>query len=99
MSRLAIFGTGGMGREIFDIADMAGISCVFVVDNPSGPVLGVPTIHPDQLEPGDQLVIGLGSSEHRRALAGRSAGRAFTSVKALTIPSPKFRTIASLATS
>lgn len=82
--RLAIFGTGGMGREIYDIAEAAGLESVFVVDKPNGPVLGVQTIAPDQLGPDDDLILALGSSEHRRTLAGRFNWRRFASLNALT---------------
>lgn len=79
--RLAIFGTGGMGREIYDIADAAGLGCVFVVDQPSGPVLGVPVISPDELQPDDELLLALGNSAHRRTLAERFAGQPFASIR------------------
>jgi sugar O-acyltransferase (sialic acid O-acetyltransferase NeuD family) len=79
--RLAIFGTGGMGRELFDLASGPK---AFVTDQPNGPVLGVPVISPDQLEPDDHLIIALGSSAHRRTLAERFAGRPFATVVAGT---------------
>jgi hypothetical protein len=78
--RLAIFGTGGMGRELFDLASGPK---AFVTDQPNGPVLGVPVISPDQLEPDDgSLAVpsppslpGQQLSRHRRssARARRSA--------------------------
>jgi sugar O-acyltransferase (sialic acid O-acetyltransferase NeuD family) len=90
MVRLAIFGTGGMGRELFDIAERAQAvgniftEIVFVVDQPNGPVLGVPTIGPDDLLPGDELILGVGSSEARRMLAERFSGQRFASLVAVS---------------
>lgn len=83
MERLAIFGTGGMGREAFDLARNY-FECVFVTDQPSGPVLDTPTIHPDELRDGDELLLALGSSAHRRTLAERFANRRFFSLYSAT---------------
>lgn len=82
--RIAIFGTGGMGRETYDIASAAGLKVVFVVDQPNGPLLGVPVIEPCQLEDDDQLILAIGSSQHRRTLAERFAGRTFANLYART---------------
>jgi sugar O-acyltransferase (sialic acid O-acetyltransferase NeuD family) len=88
--RLAIFGTGGMGREAYDIAERAhqfvptSTKIVFVVDDPAGPVLGVTAISPDDLLPDDELLFAVGSSAARRQLAGRFAGRPFASLVALS---------------
>jgi sugar O-acyltransferase (sialic acid O-acetyltransferase NeuD family) len=81
--RLAIFGTGGMGREAFDLASPY-FECVFVTDTPNGPVLDTPTISPDDLTDEDELLLALGSSAHRRTLAERFSGRRFTSLFAAT---------------
>lgn len=83
MSRLAIFGTGGMGREALDLV-RDYLDVVFVTDQPNGPVCGVPTISPDDLESDDELILALGSSEHRRTLAERFANRRFGSIHSLT---------------
>lgn len=82
--RLAIFGTGGMGREAFDIAAslIAIDQIVFVVDQPNGAVLGIPTISPTQLEPNDEILLAIGNSEARRALAERFAGHPFATLVA-----------------
>lgn len=81
--RLAIFGTGGMGREAFDLASPY-FECVFVTDQPNGPVLDTPTIHPNDLRDDDELLLALGSSAHRRTLAERFAGCRFASLFAAT---------------
>jgi sugar O-acyltransferase (sialic acid O-acetyltransferase NeuD family) len=72
-----------MGRELFDLVQPYA-DVVFVTDQPNGPVLGVPTITPHDLEPDDDLVIALGSSADRRTLAERFAGRRFPIVQAAT---------------
>jgi sugar O-acyltransferase (sialic acid O-acetyltransferase NeuD family) len=75
--RLAIFGTGGMGREAYDVAARAYAlspsppEILFVVDRPEGPVLGVEVISPDQLKSNDQVVLAVGSSAARRELSER----------------------------
>jgi sugar O-acyltransferase (sialic acid O-acetyltransferase NeuD family) len=93
MSRIAIFGTGGMGRELADILRADGNhDLVFVVDAPSGPMDGIEVISPDALGNDDRLVLGLGSSQDRRAVADRFAGRQFaTSVAATARVSPSAR--------
>lgn len=81
--RLAIFGAGGMGRELADIARRStDWPIVFVVDEPGGDVQGIPVIAPDELAPDDRLVLALGSSSGRKTVAERFAGRAFGSVVA-----------------
>ena len=82
--RLAIFGAGGMGRELADIARRStDWPIVFVVDEPEGAdVQGIPVIAPDALEPDDRLVLALGTSTGRKAVADRFAGRGFGSVVA-----------------
>lgn len=88
--RLAIFGTGGMGREALDLAEAAFASApsaaeiVFVVDEPNGPVQGIPTLSPDDLRPDDELLLAVGSSSARRSLAARFKGRKFASLCATT---------------
>ena len=91
--RLAIFGTGGMGRELADIAARSGgLPIVFVADHADGPVQGIPVISPDSLRPDDRLVLAVGSSAERRALAGRFEGRTFASVVSTTaLVSPSAR--------
>lgn len=73
--RIAIFGCGGFGREILRLAQelsaRSDAQPVFVADHPLGPVLNHPVITPDQLGPGDQLVIAIGSPDMRRAVAER----------------------------
>lgn len=86
--RIAIFGTGGMGREAYDIISRAYESApnapeiVFVVDRPNGPILGIPTIDSDDLLPDDKLLLAVGSSQARRDLSERFSDRAFATVVA-----------------
>lgn len=79
--RIAIFGPGGMGRETVRLARLAhreiagredprGV--VFVSDSPGGEVAGVDVIGVDALRPDDdRLVVALGDSAARRAVAER----------------------------
>lgn len=80
--RIAIFGPGGFGRELLNLArftleqsspggDSGGI--VFVSDSPGGEVAGVKVIGVDELEPDDRLVLALGDSALRRRIAERLA--------------------------
>jgi sugar O-acyltransferase (sialic acid O-acetyltransferase NeuD family) len=79
--RVAIFGSGGMGRELADILRADGESdIVFVVDRPNGPIDGVEVISPDRLGGDERLVIALGSSEERRAVAERFGAMTFSTV-------------------
>jgi sugar O-acyltransferase (sialic acid O-acetyltransferase NeuD family) len=81
MSRIAIFGTGGMGRELADILRADGHKdLVFVTDSPAAPVDGIEAIGADTLRADDQLVVALGSSRDRRLVAERFAGRTFATV-------------------
>lgn len=83
--RLAIFGCGGMGRELADIAIASGCAdLVFVVDAPAGPVNGIPVIGPEDLLPDDRLCFAVGSSNARMALAARFAGQRLANVYART---------------
>lgn len=84
--RLAIFGTGGMGREVADMVTRSQrlrdcySDLVFVVDVPAGPVQGIPVIHPDTLGPDDELCLAVGSSVDRHTLAARFAGWRFATI-------------------
>lgn len=84
--RLAIFGNGGMGREVADIVARSPRlrerygALAFVVDAPAGPVQGIPVVHPDALGPDDVLCLAVGSSPDRRKLAARFAGRRFATI-------------------
>ena len=75
----AIFGTGGFGRELIRPAremlkERSG-DLVFVVDEPEGPVLGIPVISPGELASDDEVVIAVGNSASRKAIASRLKGR------------------------
>ncbi len=73
--RIAIFGLGGFGREILNLARAAAReisgTVVFVADSPGGDAAGVEVIGCDQLGPDDRLAIALGDSAARRAVAER----------------------------
>jgi sugar O-acyltransferase (sialic acid O-acetyltransferase NeuD family) len=85
MSRIAIFGTGGMGREVADILRSNGvIDFIFVVDRPDGPVDGTDVLAPSELAGDERIVIALGSSKDRRAVADRMELLAFTTVVSTT---------------
>ena len=89
--RLAIFGSGGFGKEIVRLAEEAdGFTAkpVFVSDDPAGPVLGFEVIQPDALMPEDRLIIALGSSDTRRSVAERLNQRAGMLVAATVIIGP-----------
>jgi sugar O-acyltransferase (sialic acid O-acetyltransferase NeuD family) len=69
--RLAIFGPGGFGREIITLAaEDADRKPVFVADVP-GSALGYEIITPDALKDDDRLIVALGSSVDRKAVAER----------------------------
>ena len=71
----AIFGTGGFGRELVrparEMLRERGGELVFVADEPQGPVLDIPVLSPEQLGPDDEVVIAVGSSASRKAIASR----------------------------
>jgi len=96
--RLAIFGTGGMGRELADMVARSPRlrsryeSMMFVVDRPGATIQGIPVVHPDALADDDEMCFALGSSSDRRKLAARFAGRRFaTLVSDLAIVSSSAR--------
>lgn len=87
--RIAIFGPGGFGREILNLArfaaDQAGAGdVVFVADSPGGDVAGVLVIGADALRPDDRLAIAIGDSAVRRAVAERLAAYAPATLVAAT---------------
>jgi sugar O-acyltransferase (sialic acid O-acetyltransferase NeuD family) len=80
----AIFGTGGMGRELVGPAKaMLGPrtdELRFVVDHPQGPVMGIDVIAPDALTEADEVVVAIGDSAVRKSIAERLRARAGTLV-------------------
>jgi sugar O-acyltransferase (sialic acid O-acetyltransferase NeuD family) len=80
VSRFAIFGTGGFGRELArparEMLKERSCDLVFVVDEPEGPVLGIPVISPGELANEDVVVIAVGSSARRKTIASRLHVRA-----------------------
>lgn len=85
VTRLAIFGCGGMGRELADIASRNRGGVVFVVDDPQEEfVQDIFVIGPDRLGASDELSLALGSSSTRRTLADRFVGRRFATIIAET---------------
>src|SRR5438105_12103985 len=70
-----------MGRELADILRSDGATdIVFVVDRPNGLVDGMEVIAPHQLAGDERLVIALGSSDERRAVAERFSSMTFSTV-------------------
>jgi sugar O-acyltransferase (sialic acid O-acetyltransferase NeuD family) len=78
--RLVIFGPGGFGREILQLARLSaarnagpsgGPELVFAADVPGEDVFGVPVIGADSITAEDRLVVALGSSPARRAVVER----------------------------
>lgn len=79
--RVAIFGTGGMGREVADLClSMTGTEFVFVRDEPSGPIDGIEVIAPTELSANDGIVFAVGSSRDRRMLSERFPGQPVSTV-------------------
>ncbi len=78
---LAIFGTGGFGRELV-ASGRAAIArgdfdeLVFVVDEPGDPVLGHRVISPEELGSEDSVVFALGDPALRRRVSARFHQRA-----------------------
>lgn len=78
--RLVIFGPGGMGRELLEIARYSAArlggpedpcELVFAADVAGEDVLGTRVIGADELEADDRVVVALGSSQARREVAER----------------------------
>ena len=78
--RLVIFGPGGFGREILEIARISAAryagpdetpEVVFAADVAGEDVLGIAVIGADSLTAEDRLVVALGSSEARREVVER----------------------------
>ena len=88
----AIFGTGGMGRELVRTAKaMLGSRAnelTFVVDDPRGPVMGIPVISPDALSEADEVVVAIGDSAVRRSVAERLKARPGTLVAPNSVIGP-----------
>jgi sugar O-acyltransferase (sialic acid O-acetyltransferase NeuD family) len=75
----AIFGTGGFGRELVGPAKaMLGSRAeglIFVVDDPQGPVMGIPVISPEELSERDEVIVAIGDSALRQSVADRLKAR------------------------
>lgn len=75
----AIFGTGGMGRELVGPAKaMLGPRADelrFVVDDPQGPVMGIDVVAPGALTEADEVVVAIGDSAVRKSIAERLKAR------------------------
>lgn len=92
MARLAIFGCGGMGREVADIArarfaaapDPLWSDLVFVDDRASSPIQGIEVLTPDALRPDDRLCLAIGNSATRQRLAERFPYQPVAGLAALT---------------
>ena len=88
----AIFGTGGFGRELVGPARaMLGTRAnelIFVVDEPQGPVMGIPVVSPDTLRQTDQVIVAIGDSAMRRSVAQRLKAKPGTLVAATSVIGP-----------
>lgn len=86
--RLAIFGTGGMGREAMDLFRRNATlrerfaTAVFVQDDPADPVQGSLVLTPDALRRDDHLLFAVGDPRLRRDLDERFSGRPLASLQA-----------------
>jgi len=88
----AIFGTGGFGRELVGPAKaMLGERAddlTFVVDEPQGPVMGIPVITPDALTQADEVIVAIGDSEMRRSVSQRLSARPGRLIAPTTVIGP-----------
>ena len=82
--RIAIFGTGGMGREVADLCRAKAEEIIFVCDDPSDPIEGIQVIPPADLSKNDRIVFAVGSSRDRRTLSERFPGQPLASVTSRT---------------
>jgi len=78
-----------MGRDLLTAARCAVVEhgfeeIVFVDDRSSGPVLGLPVLHPSELLKTDAVVIAVADGRVRQQIANRLANR-FASIKAPTV--------------
>lgn len=88
--RLAIYGGGGMGRELADIAQRLMVAgkpwsdIVIVDDKPELKAPGISVIAPDDLNASDRLCFAVADSQVRRKLSERFHAWDATSVHAAT---------------
>ena len=87
--RLAIFGCGGMGRELADIVRRSSPSAypseiVFIADEPTGSVQGIPVLSPEDLQPSDRICFAVGSSCARKTLSTRFSNQPLATIIAPT---------------
>jgi sugar O-acyltransferase (sialic acid O-acetyltransferase NeuD family) len=78
MSRLAIFGAGGFGREVITAARADRRELVLVADETAPDFDGIPVLSFDQLRDDDEMVIAVADPAVRRRIAAR--WHRFTSV-------------------
>lgn len=69
MSRLAIYGAGGFGRELVTAARNCDREIVFVSDSPARAFAGIPMVRLSDLTNDDRVVIGIADRDVRRRLA------------------------------
>ena len=80
MGRLALYGAGGMARELTELVsemETDGRELIFISDTPSGPVQGIPVLAPDALRADDEVLLLAGEPSARRAMAARCGGARF----------------------
>lgn len=78
MARIAIYGAGGLGRELIGPLQRRGgfDELIFVDDQNAGGVLcGVPILSLDDLGGDDEVIISLGSGQHRETMEKRCLDR------------------------
>lgn len=82
-ARLAIFGCGGFGREVYAAARSQGVErIVFVADEPIPPIFSCEVIAPEQLAADDRLVIAIGDSAARMSVSQRLSHATWGEVRA-----------------
>ncbi|RYD93345.1 MAG: acetyltransferase [Sphingomonadales bacterium] len=71
MARIAIYGAGGLGRDLIGPIRRKGEpfdELVFVDQTPGGDLCGIPILSLDDLREGDHVVIAAGSGQDREAM-------------------------------
>ena len=79
MSRLVVFGGGGMGREALDIARVCqpDRKIVIAIDGGGHPINDCEVIDPSEIGIDDEVLIAVGDGKARRMVADRLAGISF----------------------
>ena len=82
MARIAIYGAGGLGRDLIAPIQRKGLDgfaeLVFADQTPGGDLCGIPILSLDDLSPGDGVVIAAGSGQDRQAMEQHCLDRGLT---------------------